>query len=54
MELNTLDSAYIGDILYYRMNFEIKIEFGATKGILVFSSWIDGRQVGTASISFAK
>jgi hypothetical protein len=54
VDLTTLDCAYIGSVLYYRMDFEIRIEFGAVKGILVFSSWIGDRQVGTASLSFAK
>jgi len=54
VDLTTLDYAYVGGVLHYKMEFEIKIEFGAVKGILVFSSWIGDRQVGTASLSFAK
>ncbi|PMD64400.1 actin-like ATPase domain-containing protein [Hyaloscypha bicolor E] len=54
VDLNTVPSVVSGGLKYYRMDFVIKIEFGAVKGILVFSSWIGDRQVGTASLSFAK
>jgi hypothetical protein len=54
VDLNTLHSVVSGGVTYYRMDFDIRIEFGAVKGILVFSSWIGDRQVGTASLSFAK
>ncbi|KUJ06536.1 actin-like ATPase domain-containing protein [Mollisia scopiformis] len=54
VDLNTLESTYKDGKKCYKMEFDVRIEFGAVKGILVFSSWIGKRQVGTASLSFAK
>jgi len=37
---------------HYKLAYELKIHFGDERGILDFSTWVNGKRTGTASISY--
>lgn len=44
LDLSKVETTKLGEQRYYKVVFEIRTEFGATKGFLVFYSWIKGKR----------
>jgi hypothetical protein len=40
--------------LFRKLEFELRIDFGASKGVLDFSTWVKGKRSGTAKIIYGK
>ena len=54
IDLNTIPTAWHGGKQYWKLDFELKIQFSAASGVLEFSSWIKGQKSGTTNIKYGK
>jgi hypothetical protein len=54
LDFSTVRSEVVGGVKYWKLDFELKIEFGAKKGVLDFSSWVGGKRCGVATISYGR
>lgn len=54
LDLSECPTTFKNGKLFWRLDFELRIEFGASKGVLDFSSWVKGKRSGTARINYGK
>lgn len=52
IDLGSVPSLMVRGKRHFKLDFEVRIAFGDAKGVLDFSSWVDGKQSGTARISY--
>ena len=53
IDLNGCDSIFKDGKMFWKLEFDLKIQFGAKKGVLDVSSWVNGKRCGTAVINYS-
>jgi hypothetical protein len=54
IDLNTVLTTWKDGKQYWKLEFELKIQFSAASGVLEFSSWVKGQRSGITHIKYEK